>query len=113
MFHGECTTETEISRYLRRIACETRERKKELARIETMDCGLWIVDCGRPISEYQNIRISELLCDVDDEASCFENCADLAMKLDEKQNTSVSLPSEDSTGCLIIYLFIFFIFIVQ
>ena len=72
-----------------------------------MDCGLWIVE-----DQFQNIRILELLCDVGDVASCFENCADLAMKLDEKRNTSVSLSSEDFTGCLFVYLFIFFIFIV-
>ncbi|CAM6108451.1 unnamed protein product [Calypogeia fissa] len=67
------------AKYLRGIAAKVLERKKELAQLES-------VDCGKPIDEAE--------WDMDDVAGCFEYYAGLAEGLDEKQLTSVELPME-------------------
>ncbi|KAE8699961.1 Betaine aldehyde dehydrogenase [Hibiscus syriacus] len=54
-----------------------KERKPELAKLET-------VDCGKPLKESE--------ADMDDVISCFEYYADLAEGLDAKQKAPISLP---------------------
>eukprot|EP00246_Nothoceros_aenigmaticus_P015186 TRINITY_DN6199_c0_g1_i1.p1 TRINITY_DN6199_c0_g1~~TRINITY_DN6199_c0_g1_i1.p1 ORF type:complete len:512 (-),score=91.32 TRINITY_DN6199_c0_g1_i1:157-1692(-) len=65
------------AKYLRAIAAKVKERKPELARLET-------VDCGKPIDEAE--------WDMDDVAGCFDYYADLAEALDQKQYAPVALP---------------------
>jgi betaine-aldehyde dehydrogenase len=55
------------------------ERKKELAILES-------TDCGKPIDESE--------WDMDDVSACFEYYADLAEKLDERQYAPLELPME-------------------
>ncbi|BDA42516.1 betaine aldehyde dehydrogenase 2 [Coccomyxa sp. Obi] len=74
------TSGKERATYLRRIAEKVKERKEELAELETLDNG-------KPISEAQ--------WDIDDVAGCFEYYADLAEKLDESQDSPVALPMEE------------------
>lgn len=68
------------AKYLRAIAAKIIERKSELARLETLDCG-------KPLDE--------AAWDMDDVAGCFEYFADLAESLDKRQNAPVSLPMEN------------------
>ncbi|KAA8542616.1 hypothetical protein F0562_023768 [Nyssa sinensis] len=67
------------AKYLRAIAAKITERKSELAKLET-------IDCGKPLEE--------AAWDIDDVAACFEYYADLAEGLDAKQKAPVSLPME-------------------
>ncbi|XAR65414.1 Betaine-aldehyde dehydrogenase [Bertholletia excelsa] len=67
------------AKYLRAIAAKITERKSELAKLET-------IDCGKPLEE--------AAWDIDDVASCFEYYADLAEGLDAKQKAPVSLPMQ-------------------
>ncbi|KAL3695145.1 hypothetical protein R1sor_008796 [Riccia sorocarpa] len=64
---------------LRAIAAKVVERKKELAVLETLDCG-------KPIEESE--------WDMDDVSGCFDYYADLAEKLDEKQYSPIEVPME-------------------
>ncbi|XWS48111.1 hypothetical protein CRYUN_Cryun13aG0044900 [Craigia yunnanensis] len=64
------------AKYLRAIAAKIKERKFELAKLET-------IDCGKPLNEAEG--------DMEDVAGCFEYYADLAEGLDAKQNAPVSL----------------------
>ena len=68
------------AKYLRAIAAKIVERKSELARLESLDCG-------KPLDESA--------WDMDDVAGCFEYFADHAEALDKKQNAPVSLPLEN------------------
>jgi len=63
--------------YLRKISDKLKEKKDFLGKIETKDCG-------KPLRE--------ALWDMDDVAGCFAYYADLAEKLDERQNTVVEVP---------------------
>ncbi|KAF7838381.1 betaine aldehyde dehydrogenase 1, chloroplastic [Senna tora] len=67
------------ARYLRAIAAKVTERKSELAKLESMDCG-------KPLDEAS--------WDMDDVAGCFEYYADLAEGLDAKQKAPISLPMD-------------------
>ncbi|XP_010272080.1 PREDICTED: betaine aldehyde dehydrogenase 1, chloroplastic-like [Nelumbo nucifera] len=67
------------AKYLRAIAAKIKDRKDELAKLETLDCG-------KPLDE--------AAWDMDDVASCFEYYAELAEALDTKQKAPVSLPME-------------------
>lgn len=67
------------AKYLRAIAAKITERKSELAKLETLDCG-------KPLEE--------AAWDIDDVAACFEYNADLAEALDGKQKSPISLPME-------------------
>ncbi|KAK6924899.1 Aldehyde dehydrogenase domain [Dillenia turbinata] len=67
------------AKYLRAIAEKIKERKSELAKLES-------IDCGKPLEE--------AAWDIDDVASCFEYNADLAEALDKKKKTPISLPME-------------------
>ncbi|XP_010913436.1 betaine aldehyde dehydrogenase 2 [Elaeis guineensis] len=67
------------AKYLRAIAAKITERKSELAKLETLDCG-------KPLDE--------AAWDMDDVAGCFEYYADLAEALDGKQRAPVSLPMQ-------------------
>ncbi|KAG1327048.1 betaine aldehyde dehydrogenase 2 [Cocos nucifera] len=67
------------AKYLRAIAAKITERKSELAKLETLDCG-------KPLDE--------AAWDMDDVAGCFEYYADLADALDGKQRAPVSLPMQ-------------------
>ncbi|XP_047310343.1 aminoaldehyde dehydrogenase 2, peroxisomal-like [Impatiens glandulifera] len=68
------------AKYLRAIATKIRERKSEMAELESMDCG-------KPLEE--------ALWDIDDVAACFDYYADLAEGLDTKKKTPVSVPMEE------------------
>lgn len=68
------------AKYLRAIAAKITERKAELTKLET-------IDCGKPLEE--------AVWDIDDVAGCFEYYADLAEGLDAKQKAPVSLPLEN------------------
>lgn len=68
------------AKYLRAIAAKIMERKAELTKLET-------IDCGKPLEE--------TVWDIDDVAGCFEYYADLAEGLDAKQKAPVSLPVEN------------------
>jgi betaine-aldehyde dehydrogenase len=65
--------------FLRAIAKRVAERKSELAKLES-------IDCGKPIDEAE--------WDLDDVSGCFEYYADLAEKLDERQDAPLELPME-------------------
>ncbi|CAL5198302.1 unnamed protein product [Lathyrus oleraceus] len=67
------------ARYLRAIAAKVTEKKPELAKLES-------IDCGKPLDE--------AAWDIDDVAGCFEYYADLAEKLDARQKAPVSLPMD-------------------
>ncbi|XP_047311162.1 aminoaldehyde dehydrogenase 2, peroxisomal [Impatiens glandulifera] len=67
------------AKYLRAIALKIKERKSELAELESMDCG-------KPLDE--------AAWDIDDVSACFDYYADLAEGLDAKPKTHVSLPME-------------------
>ncbi|XP_019463491.1 PREDICTED: betaine aldehyde dehydrogenase 1, chloroplastic-like isoform X2 [Lupinus angustifolius] len=67
------------ARYLRAIAAKITEKKTELGKLESLDCG-------KPLDE--------ALWDLDDVAGCFDYYADLAENLDKKQKSPVSLPLE-------------------
>lgn len=67
------------AKYLRAISAKIKERKAELARLET-------IDCGKPIDEAE--------WDMDDVAGCFDYYADLAEALDGKQYAPVDLPMD-------------------
>eukprot|EP01116_Phalansterium_solitarium_P019595 TRINITY_DN5535_c0_g2_i1.p2 TRINITY_DN5535_c0_g2~~TRINITY_DN5535_c0_g2_i1.p2 ORF type:complete len:511 (+),score=202.17 TRINITY_DN5535_c0_g2_i1:53-1534(+) len=62
---------------LREISKKLTEKKEELAKIETQDCG-------KPYRE--------AAWDLDDVAGCFSYYADLAEELDKKQNKPLKLP---------------------
>jgi len=70
---------TERAPYLRAISEKLAEKKEYLAKMETLNCG-------KPLRE--------ALWDLDDVAGCFAYYADLAEKLDTKQNKPVKLPDE-------------------
>ncbi|PRW59376.1 betaine aldehyde dehydrogenase isoform A [Chlorella sorokiniana] len=74
------TIGAERARYLRAIAAKVRERKSELARLETLDMG-------KPIAEAD--------WDMDDVAGCFEYYGGLAEQLDGRQYEAVDLGSDD------------------
>jgi betaine-aldehyde dehydrogenase len=65
--------------FLRAIAKRVAERKSDLAKLES-------IDCGKPIDEAE--------WDMDDVSGCFEYYADLAEKLDERQYAPLELPME-------------------
>jgi len=65
--------------FLRTIAAKITEKKEHLARLES-------TDCGKPYRE--------ALWDMDDVATCFNYYADLAEKLDARQNKPVTLPDD-------------------
>ncbi|XP_074580844.1 aminoaldehyde dehydrogenase ALDH10A8, chloroplastic-like [Curcuma longa] len=67
------------AKYLRAIAAKITEKKSELAKLESLDCG-------KPLDE--------AAWDMDDVAGCFEYYADLAEALDGKQRSQVSLPMQ-------------------
>uniref|UniRef100_A0A2N9H0H1 aminobutyraldehyde dehydrogenase n=1 Tax=Fagus sylvatica TaxID=28930 RepID=A0A2N9H0H1_FAGSY len=67
------------AKYLRAIAAKITEKKSEIAKFETLDCG-------KPLDE--------AAWDIDDVAGCFEYYADLAEGLDAKQKAPVSLPMD-------------------
>jgi betaine-aldehyde dehydrogenase len=71
------TTGQQRAVYLRNVAKLINERKDALAQLETKDGG-------KPLKE--------ALADMSDTATCFEYYADLAEKLDKRQNTPVELP---------------------
>lgn len=66
--------------FLRAIAAKIKDRKSELALLETLDSG-------KPLDEASG--------DMDDVAACFEYYADLAEALDGKQRSPISLPMEN------------------
>lgn len=68
------------ARYLRAIADKVKERKVQLARLETLDMG-------KPVAEAE--------WDMDDVAGCFEYYAGLAEGLDGRQGEAVDLGSDD------------------
>ncbi|WJX39032.1 Aminoaldehyde dehydrogenase 1, peroxisomal [Trifolium repens] len=65
--------------YLRAIAAKITEKKNELGKLES-------IDCGKPLEE--------ALADLDDVIACFEYYAGLAEGLDAKQKAPVSLPMD-------------------
>ncbi|KAG6499960.1 hypothetical protein ZIOFF_039774 [Zingiber officinale] len=67
------------AKYLRAIGAKITEKKSDLAKLESLDCG-------KPLDE--------AAWDMDDVAGCFEYYADLAEALDGKQRSQVSLPME-------------------
>eukprot|EP01114_Cavostelium_apophysatum_P014238 TRINITY_DN3642_c0_g1_i1.p1 TRINITY_DN3642_c0_g1~~TRINITY_DN3642_c0_g1_i1.p1 ORF type:complete len:502 (+),score=128.64 TRINITY_DN3642_c0_g1_i1:160-1665(+) len=68
---------SERARFLRAISQKILEKKEILGNLES-------TDCGKPIRE--------ALWDMDDVAGCFSYYADLAEKLDTKQNKPIKLP---------------------
>jgi len=76
------TTGTERAKSLRAIAAGIGNRKQELAKIESMNCG-------KPYRE--------ALWDMDDVQGCFDYYAGLAEQLDQKQNRPVTLPDDRFT----------------
>jgi len=68
------------AKFLRAIAAKIKDRKSDLALLETLDSG-------KPLDETN--------ADMDDVAACFEYYADLAESLDEKQRSPISLPMEN------------------
>lgn len=75
------------AQYLRAIASKIREKKQDMARIETLDNG-------KPITESS--------MDMDDSASCFDYYANQAEELDKKQEQSVKL-SDEKFSCKLRY----------
>eukprot|EP00244_Chara_vulgaris_P001460 TRINITY_DN1232_c0_g1_i3.p1 TRINITY_DN1232_c0_g1~~TRINITY_DN1232_c0_g1_i3.p1 ORF type:complete len:506 (+),score=91.76 TRINITY_DN1232_c0_g1_i3:131-1648(+) len=71
-----CAPSTVRAKFLRAIASKVRERKSELARWETLDCG-------KPIDEAE--------WDMDDVAGCFEYYANLTDELDKRQHVDVAV----------------------
>ncbi|EPS64206.1 betaine aldehyde dehydrogenase, partial [Genlisea aurea] len=67
------------AKYLRAIAAKITEKKSDLARLESLDCG-------KPLEE--------AAWDIDDVAGCFDFFADVAEKLDSKRKLPVALPLE-------------------
>ncbi|CAK8566808.1 unnamed protein product [Lathyrus sativus] len=67
------------ARYLRAIAAKIKEKKNELGKLES-------IDCGKPLDE--------ALADLDDVVACFEYYAGLAEGLDSKQKAPISLPMD-------------------
>ncbi|CAL5201546.1 unnamed protein product [Lathyrus oleraceus] len=67
------------ARYLRAIAAKIKEKKNELGKLES-------IDCGKPLEE--------ALADLDDVVACFEYYAGLAEGLDSKQKAPISLPMD-------------------
>ncbi|XP_051136658.1 aminoaldehyde dehydrogenase 2, peroxisomal-like [Andrographis paniculata] len=67
------------AKYLRAIAAKISEKKSELAKLES-------IDCGKPLDE--------AIWDIDDVGGCFNYYADLAEALDSKNKISVSVPME-------------------
>jgi len=74
------TTGSHRASILRRIASAVSERKPNLARIETMNCGK---------------TLAEATWDMDDVVACFEYYANLAEQLDSKQYSPISLSNEE------------------
>jgi len=72
-------TGTERAVYLNAISKKLVEKKEQLARLETLNCG-------KPLRE--------ALWDLDDVAGCFAYYAELAIKLDKRQNKPVKLPDD-------------------
>nr|AII99844.1 aminoaldehyde dehydrogenase 2 [Nicotiana tabacum] len=70
------TTGAQRAKYLRAIAAKILERKSELAKLESLDCGK---------------TLFEAAWDMDDVAASFEYYADLAEALDSKRKTPVDL----------------------
>ncbi|CAN6248957.1 unnamed protein product [Urochloa humidicola] len=68
------------AKFLRAIAAKIKDRKSDLALLETLDSG-------KPLDESD--------ADMDDVAACFEYYADLAEALDGKQRSPISLPMEN------------------
>ncbi|KAL4425584.1 hypothetical protein ABPG75_009600 [Micractinium tetrahymenae] len=68
------------ARFLRAIADKVKERKAQLAQLETRDMG-------KPIAESE--------WDMDDVAGCFEYYAGLAEQLDGRQGEAVDLGTDD------------------
>ncbi|TVU14148.1 hypothetical protein EJB05_37595 [Eragrostis curvula] len=68
------------AKFLRAIATKIKDKKSDLALLETLDSG-------KPLDEANG--------DMDDVAACFEYYADLAEGLDGKQRSSISLPMEN------------------
>jgi len=69
----------ERAKYLRKISKKVQEKKEYLARLEA-------TDCGKPYRE--------ALWDMDDVAYCFDYYAELAERLDVRQNDPIKLPDE-------------------
>ncbi|MEW5312888.1 MAG: hypothetical protein WDW38_004486 [Sanguina aurantia] len=74
------TTGTYRAGFLKALAAKVRENKSYLAKLETLDCG-------KPIDEAE--------WDLDDVATCFDYYADLAEKLDERQNSPIDVGHAD------------------
>jgi len=72
-------TGAERARFLRKISEKIISKKEHLGKLETLNCG-------KPLRE--------ALWDMDDVAGCFAYYADLAEKLDKKQNKPVKLPDD-------------------
>ncbi|KAK8448956.1 hypothetical protein SEVIR_7G135300v4 [Setaria viridis] len=68
------------AKFLRAIAAKIKDRKSDLALLETLDSG-------KPLDE--------TVADMDDVAACFEYYADLAEALDGKQHSPIPLPMEN------------------
>ncbi|GJN27356.1 hypothetical protein PR202_gb15374 [Eleusine coracana subsp. coracana] len=68
------------AKFLRAIATKIKDKKSDLALLETLDSG-------KPLDESD--------ADMDDVAACFEYYADLAEALDGKQHSPISLPMEN------------------
>ncbi|KAL6652602.1 hypothetical protein ACP70R_011527 [Stipagrostis hirtigluma subsp. patula] len=66
--------------FLRAIAAKIKDKKSDLALLETLDSG-------KPLDEANG--------DMEDVAACFEYYADLAEALDRKQRSPISLPMEN------------------
>ncbi|KAK9816896.1 hypothetical protein WJX72_006906 [[Myrmecia] bisecta] len=66
--------------FLRAIAKKVKDDKTQLAKLET-------IDCGKPIQEAE--------WDMDDVAGCFEYYAELAEKLDARQDAPINVGMDD------------------
>ncbi|DBA85159.1 TPA: hypothetical protein ACH3X2_005875 [Trebouxia sp. C0005] len=71
------------AKFLRAIAEKVKEKKPDLAKLET-------TDMGKPIQEAE--------WDMDDVAGCFEYYAELAEKLDKRQGEPLQLPMDEFKG---------------
>mmetsp|Transcript_13639 Transcript_13639/g.29251 ORF Transcript_13639/g.29251 Transcript_13639/m.29251 type:complete len:498 (-) Transcript_13639:438-1931(-) len=78
--HWTKTTGAYRAGFLRKMAQKIRDKKSELAKLETMDCG-------KPIDEAE--------WDMDDVAGCFDYYAGLAEKLDERQDSPIDVGMAD------------------
>nr|BAD34952.1 betaine aldehyde dehydrogenase [Zoysia tenuifolia] len=78
--HWSCASGAVRAKFLRAIAAKIKEKKSDLALLETLDSG-------KPLDEAN--------ADMDDVAACFEYYADLAEAFDGKQRLPISLPMEN------------------